>query len=80
MENTWNIKLKPVKINGQKVKYHPIRLLKGYFPADPEWPTMPNQRETPVKAQRGTVIYLPVEEARKVIDQDIGERADEIPL
>jgi len=68
------------EINGQKVKYHPVRLLKGYFPADPEWPTLPNQRETPVKAKRGEVIYLPVDEARKTLSLGIAERADEIPL
>jgi len=68
------------EVNGQKVKYHPVRLLKGYFPADPVWPHLPNQKETPVKAKRGEVIFLPVEEVRTILALGIAERADEIPL
>jgi len=61
------------------VKRFPVRLLRGYFPADPTWPQQ-DDKTAPVKAKRGTVIELPIDEARDVIRKGIGERADEIPI
>jgi len=60
-------------------KRFPVRLLRGYFPADPEWP-MRDDLTAKVKAQRGQVIQLPIDEARDVIKKGIGERADEMPI
>lgn len=61
------------------VKRFPVRLLRGYFPKDPAWP-MQDDKTAKVKAQRGTTVELPIEEAREVIRQGIGERADNIPI
>lgn len=66
-------------VKPQEEKRFPVKLLFGYFPKDPSHPKHPTTRE-PVKVQRGTVISLPISEAREVIGKGIGERADQIPI
>jgi hypothetical protein len=55
----------------------PVKLLYGYFPADPEHPKHPGTGE-PVKVQRGETINLPRDEARSVVKKGLAVRADEI--
>ena len=62
-----------------QVKRFPVRLLYGYCPKDPSHPKHPTTGR-PQKVERGTVISLPISEAREVIGKGIGERADEIPI
>jgi hypothetical protein len=55
----------------------PVKLLYGYFPADPDHPKHPTTGE-PLKVQRDTIINLPRDEARGLVRNGKAVRADEI--
>lgn len=57
-----------------------MRLKFGYFPKDKDWPRHPSILGQPIKAERGTVINLPKDEAREIINKGIAERADNFEL
>lgn len=63
----------------KEVKRFPVLLKHGYFPCDPEWPKNP-MTGYPEKAQAGTKIELPIEEARTIIKAGIAERGDDITI
>jgi hypothetical protein len=67
---------KPVE---KPVKRFRVRMLRGYFPADPAHPRHPVSGDA-IKVLRGEEIELPIDEARAAIKNGIAERADEIPL
>ena len=46
----------------------PVAILRGYFPADGGKKVLP-----------GTVINLPIDEAKRIIAKGIAERADPLP-
>jgi hypothetical protein len=67
---------KPVE---KPVKRFRVRMLRGYFPADPAHPRHPVSGDA-IKVLRGEEIDLPIDEARAALKNGIAERADEIPL
>ncbi len=73
------IKFEEEKAKEEEVRRFPVRLKRGYVPADP---TQPQNTMTgwPEKLPAGTEVSLPIEEARNIIKLGIAERADEIPI
>ena len=75
--------MKEIKFEAEEVKEEvrrfPVRLKRGYVPADP---TQPKNAMTgwPEKLVAGTEVSLPIDEARTIIKLGIAERADEIPI
>lgn len=62
----------------EKPKKFPVKLLRGYFPADPDRPKHPNTGG-PVKVERGEIVDLPLDEAKGLIASGLAERADSLP-
>ena len=61
------------------VKRFRVRMLRGYFPADPTHPRHPVSGDA-IKVQRGEEIDLPINEARAAIKNGIAERADNLTI
>lgn len=59
----------------EKKKRVAVRMLRGYFPADPDHPRHSISRD-PIKVLRGEVIELPIDEANDVLKKGIAEKAD----
>jgi hypothetical protein len=60
-----------------------VKLLRGYFPADPAWPQKTGVDGGfigPTKALRDSIIDLPLDEAKDIIKKGIAERADDYPI
>lgn len=53
-----------------------VTLLRGYFPADPDFPKHPLTGSVS-KANAGETIELPVEEAKRLIKERIAELPDD---
>lgn len=62
----------------EKPKKFPVKMLRGYFPLDPDHPKHPTTKD-PVKVQRGEVVSLNYDEAKELIAAGIAERADALP-
>jgi hypothetical protein len=74
--------MKEIKFEDEEVKEEkrfPVRLKRGYVPADPTQPKNP-ATGWPEKLVAGTEVSLPIDEARAIIKLGIAERADEIPI
>jgi hypothetical protein len=73
--------VKPIEKTEEKaeVKRFRVRMLRGYFPADPAHPKHAVSGDA-LKVQRGEEIDLPIDEARAAIRNGIAERADEMPI
>jgi hypothetical protein len=67
-------------MNSKPVKKFPVRLKFGYYPADPDHPRHPTVVGQSEKVPAGSVIELPLEEARQLIADGKAERADQIPI
>lgn len=68
-----------VPVVEQKPKKFPVRVLRGYFPVDPDHEKHPLTGD-PLKVERGETIFLPVDEAKSLIKRGLAERADDLPL
>jgi hypothetical protein len=62
----------------EKPRKFPIKLLRGYFPIDPEHPRNPRTGDSE-KVNRGEVAVLDYAEAKQLIEAGIAERADALP-
>lgn len=58
------------------VKKFRVKLLHGYFPADPDFPKHPLTGSV-AKASAGEIVELPVEEAKRLIKERIAELPDD---
>jgi hypothetical protein len=67
------------KTEEKPVKRFKVRMLRGYFPADPAHPRHPVSGDA-IKVLRGEVIDLPLDEARVALKNGIAERADDLPI
>jgi hypothetical protein len=53
-----------------------IKMIRGYFPADPDFPRHPLTGSVD-KARAGDIVELPVEEAKRLIKEKIAELPDD---
>jgi hypothetical protein len=67
------------KTEEKPVKRFRVRMLRGYFPADPAHPRHSVSGDA-IKVLRGEEIDLPIDEARAAIKNGIAERADAMPI
>jgi hypothetical protein len=51
-------------------------MIRGYFPADPDFPRHPLTGSVD-KARAGDIVELPVEEAKRLIKEKIAELPDD---
>lgn len=63
---------------GRPPQRFPVKLLRGYFPLDPDHPVDP-QTGVKEKVERDTIIKLPRDEALDLIKRGLAERADDLP-
>jgi len=63
---------------GRPPQRFPVKLLRGYFPVDPDHPVHP-QTGGKIKVERDTIIKLPRDEALDLIKRGLAERADDLP-
>lgn len=59
----------PVKVWGEAKKDGKVLMecIRGYFPADPDHPGNPRVSGEPMKVKRGERIWLPRDEAKRVL-------------
>lgn len=72
-----------VEVKAKKTKLFPVMLLRNYRPEKPfRIKDLDGERDPTVieeaKARAGTLVLLDIDEARSVMAQKIGERADDI--
>lgn len=74
--------MKDIKFEEEKkeeIKRFPVKMKRGYFPGDPDWPKDP-ATGWPQKIKAGAEVSLPIEEARNLIKAGLAERNDGLEI